>query len=424
MREGRIADLARTVVVERAPIVVAVKGVVGGVQSLAEFGDDFAKAAFATSDYDAGRLAVKPILTAMSTTAAVAGSTGAGKVTGRVRGAKVRGAGACAGGKCGGPGVCFVAGTLVATASGLTPIEELQLGQRVEANNSECNGDTLPPTTVAISLRMLNPEAPWDMFELELLRPLEWLHATNIQAEGDEAWFGLNGIGVAGWATVTTISAPPVVAPGPGCLVLMTVRHIASELLRVELNGGTDVLELTPVHRLYVEGKGWVSAANLVDGDVLRGDSGPAHVTAVEHIEAGLPVYNIEVAREHQYRVSSARVWAHNQCGGGKGTLSPSEHAGLQRVANEFGTEIHVVGSRAAGKGRGVGTNLPVGKDPPGLPGTTRSDIDLRVDSEVDIRTGGAFSDALKELGPPGLVDVRSLIGPPRPPVITISPKK
>ncbi|MGC4070806.1 MAG: toxin TcdB middle/N-terminal domain-containing protein [Polyangiaceae bacterium] len=324
VREGRIADLARTVVVERAPIVVAVKGVVGGVQSLAEFGDDFAKAAFATSDYDAGRLAVKPILTAMSTTAAVAGSTGAGKVTGRVRGAKVRGAGACAGGKCGGPGVCFVAGTLVATASGLTPIEELQLGQRVEANNSECDGDTLPPTTVAISLRMLNPEAPWDMFELELLRPLEWLHATNIQAEGDEAWFELDEIGVAGLATVTAISAPPAVAPGPGCLVLMTVRHIASELLRVELNGGTDVLELTPVHRLYVEGKGWVAAANLVDGDVLRGDSGPAHVTAVEHIEAGLPVYNIEVAREHQYRVSSARVWAHNQCGAARpGSLRP-----------------------------------------------------------------------------------------------------
>jgi RHS repeat-associated protein len=358
VREGRIADIARTAIVERAPIVVAVKGVVGGVQSLAEFGDDVAKSIFAASDYDAGRLAVKPILTAMSTTAAIAGSTGAGKVTGRVKGAKVRSASACAGGKCGGPGVCFVAGTLVATAEGPKPIEQLKLGQRVEANNSECDRDTLPPSTVAISLRMPNPEAPWDIFELELLRPLEWLHAVNVQAEGDEAWFELDEIGVSGWATVTAIAAPLPATPGPGCLVLMTVRHVASELLRLELNGGAESLELTPVHRLYVEGKGWIAAANLVDGDQLRGDSGPAHVTAVEHIEAGLPVYNIEVAREHQYRVSNARVWAHNQCGGGKGAANAPKSTLPRGAGGEYlpepdaeGRAHSVVGSRKGKSG-------------------------------------------------------------------------
>jgi hypothetical protein len=104
------------------------------------------------------------------------------------------------------------------------------------------------------------------------------------------------------------------------------------------------------------------------------------------------------------------------------GTLTVAEAEELQSIANEFKTEIHVVGSRAAGRGRNIETDLPVGKDPPGSPGTTRSDIDLRVDSEVDIRTGGRFSHALKNIGPDGLVDVRPLIGPPRAPVITIKP--
>jgi RHS repeat-associated protein len=99
------------------------------------------------------------------------------------------------------------------------------------------------------------------------------------------------------------------------------------------------------------------------------------------------------------------------------GTLSAAERAALQEIANEFDTEIHVVGSRAAGRGRAVGSRLPPGRGP-----GTRSDIDVRIDTDVEIRTGGALSDALKEMGPTGLVDVRPLIGTPRPPVITFTP--
>jgi RHS repeat-associated protein len=102
----------------------------------------------------------------------------------------------------------------------------------------------------------------------------------------------------------------------------------------------------------------------------------------------------------------------------GGGTLTTAERQALEHLAEEYGTEIHVVGSRAAGKGRNINTELPPGKGP-----GTRSDIDLKVDSEIDIRTRGAFSDALKNIGPDGLVDVRPLIGTPRPPVITITPK-
>jgi hypothetical protein len=101
------------------------------------------------------------------------------------------------------------------------------------------------------------------------------------------------------------------------------------------------------------------------------------------------------------------------------GTLSPFERNALQGVANEFDTTIDVVGSRAAGRGRGVGTDLPVGKGP-----GTRSDIDVRIDSQLDIDTGGALSDRLKDLKP-GLVDVRTqLPGGSTPPVIKVTPQK
>jgi hypothetical protein len=48
----------------------------------------------------------------------------------------------------------------------------------------------------------------------------------------------------------------------------------------------------------------------------------------------------------------------------GGGTLTATESAELQSIANEFGTQLDVVGSRAAGQGRNVGTNLSVGKGP------------------------------------------------------------
>jgi hypothetical protein len=92
----------------------------------------------------------------------------------------------------------------------------------------------------------------------------------------------------------------------------------------------------------------------------------------------------------------------------------------LQDVADEFGTTVDVVGSRAAGKGRNVGTDLPVGKTPAE---GTRSDIDVRIDSQVDIDTGGGLSGSLKNVGAPGLVDVRSrLPGGSARPVIKITP--
>ena len=53
----------------------------------------------------------------------------------------------------------------------------------------------------------------------------------------------------------------------------------------------------------------------------------------------------------------------------------------------------------------------------------TRSDIDVRIDGQVDIDTGGALSDAISGVGN-GAGRVSSSTGlPSKPPVIEIGPK-
>ncbi|MGO9919697.1 MAG: hypothetical protein ACLQIB_34015 [Isosphaeraceae bacterium] len=59
------------------------------------------------------------------------------------------------------------------------------------------------------------------------------------------------------------------------------------------------------------------------------------------------------------------------------GDLTPQEVQEIQSVVDEAGRPLEVVGSAARGTRRGVGTDLPVGKNV----GTTRSDIDYLVSS-------------------------------------------
>ncbi|HMA97347.1 MAG TPA: RHS repeat-associated core domain-containing protein, partial [Polyangiaceae bacterium] len=311
LSQGRIAEYAQTALIDRGE-----QGIVATIENVANLVDDVKAVFNAGSDYEAGRLAVKPLLTLVSV--GTIGGVAAGKLL-NGRGVRPKapagpGGGACVGGKCGGLLSCFVAGTLVASGAGFVPIEDLRLGDRVEAGNSACDDDRWPNGALAVALEMPHPDKPESVLSLQLVRPKEWLGSAGIEAEGQSTWLNLREIGVAGWAMVTAISEPPTTAAGAGCLVLMMVRHVASELLRITLANGTEPLELTPGHPLYVEGRGWTAARDVVDGDVLRSDSGPADVESVESVEAGRAVYNVEVAREHTYRVSTARVWAHNEC--------------------------------------------------------------------------------------------------------------
>ncbi len=108
----------------------------------------------------------------------------------------------------------------------------------------------------------------------------------------------------------------------------------------------------------------------------------------------------------------------------GRGDLTAEEIAKLQALANSTGATIHVVGSAASGERRQVGNyDLPLGKDPPDAPGTTRSDIDVLISSE-DSLDGGHTVDSIRDTFPDD-VD-RVLVGDPTPgaPVTTFTPQQ
>lgn len=80
--------------------------------------------------------------------------------------------------------------------------------------------------------------------------------------------------------------------------------------------GGRDV-RMTPGHPLWVDGRGWVAAGELVPGDRVRGHDGRyTAVDAVEPAGEAAVVYNVEVAGSHTFFVGGAgwgfSLWVHN----------------------------------------------------------------------------------------------------------------
>jgi RHS repeat-associated protein len=219
---------------------------------------------------------------------------------------------------------CFVAGTPVATPHGEVPIEQLRLGDRVASDNPRCASDHVGADVRTISLEVENPQHPnGPSTEVEIARPLSWLrgqHFTN-----GAFWLALPEVGQ-GWARVTKIGARPDEQQGPGCLVLMTVHHPATKILDFHFADGT-AFEVTPLHPLYLEGRGWTVAGEIVPGSVLRSASGRSVVTTIEPGAPNRTVYNLEVSLDHVYRVGTGGVWAHNSCsvGGGAGDTKPTE---------------------------------------------------------------------------------------------------
>jgi hypothetical protein len=103
--------------------------------------------------------------------------------------------------------------------------------------------------------------------------------------------------------------------------VVDLTHHPTDDILRITIDDdghdalAPEVMEITPGHPVYVEGKGWVDAEKLVVGDRLRRtDGGWAEVREVERVVLATPklVYNFTVKGMHTYFVLEVGVLVHN----------------------------------------------------------------------------------------------------------------
>lgn len=73
-----------------------------------------------------------------------------------------------------------------------------------------------------------------------------------------------------------------------------------------------ELFDITDEHPLWVQGKGWTPAKDVVPGDSLASLRGDVLVASNTPIEKSLRVYNFSVANTPNYFVGESGLWAHN----------------------------------------------------------------------------------------------------------------
>ena len=102
--------------------------------------------------------------------------------------------------------------------------------------------------------------------------------------------------------------------------VVRTFVNTTEEITHVTISnseGVQEVIDSTPQHPFYVEGKGWVEASALHAGMTIwfaNGTKGTVEDISNEGLEEPVTVYNFEVADFHTYFVGECGVLVHNTC--------------------------------------------------------------------------------------------------------------
>ncbi|MDP2311740.1 MAG: polymorphic toxin-type HINT domain-containing protein [Pseudomonadota bacterium] len=72
----------------------------------------------------------------------------------------------------------------------------------------------------------------------------------------------------------------------------------------------------TPEHPFYVDGAGWIAAAELRTGDLVpTADGGWLTVAGVDWVQETSTVYNLVVEGSHTFFVGEEGAWVHNSTG-------------------------------------------------------------------------------------------------------------
>ncbi|MBE7447993.1 MAG: hypothetical protein HS111_03610 [Kofleriaceae bacterium] len=246
--------------------------------------------------------------------------------------------GICRGGVC----PCFTAGTPVRTGDGSAPIETLTVGQRVPPDHAACQDDSFDDH-VAVQLEMDGPDG--DRFDIVLLRPRDWLAAVGAEP-GATIWVALTELNVEGPARVLALDPTVTVPDGPGCPITGTIRHLATSLVVLTVEGSDAPINATPQHPFYsVDRDGWVAADDLQVGELVATETGTTRITSSGATSVPpTDVYNLEVHGAHEYFVHDAAVRVHNNyaattaAGGGARPFAMGlTDEGLEAFANARG---------------------------------------------------------------------------------------
>jgi hypothetical protein len=208
---------------------------------------------------------------------------------------------------------CFTAGTVVATSSGLKPIESLKVGERVLTSHAESLPTQVDPATWRkVSLLLPNDDGSPDVFVMEVLWPQTKIAQLGV-APGKAVPLAIEELGVEGTATVTAVEPCPPVTSGPGRVVVATINHLNAHVLQLDLKGLDAPLEATKEHPFYsLDRDAWIPAGRLQVGERLATVGGETKLTAVRRKPGTHRVYNLTVEYEHLYIVSKIGLLSHN----------------------------------------------------------------------------------------------------------------
>ena len=215
-------------------------------------------------------------------------------------------------------------------------IEDVRLGRRVVGRNplreqTESPTDITPATHRAVRLEMDQHGA---LYELAFVRPLSWLDEQHA-AVGETIPLVMTEMGLDGEARVIAIDSCPEIEPDDGTgrmIVTGTMKHLATNVLEIEIAAETEPLGVTDTHPIWSEDRHqFVVAGQLRTGERLRQSNG--HLTQITRItpKRGPPVmvYNLEIDAEHVYHVGENGLLVHNSC-------FTQDQQALQGLVNEM----------------------------------------------------------------------------------------
>ena len=176
--------------------------------------------------------------------------------------------------------------------------------------------DVDPETWRFIKLHMTIGDQEW--LQIELLRPLSWIDETSAK-NGGVVYLDLPELGVEGDAKVESIEACPEIenedGTGRNVITGRFIHGSNGNLLNLYIAGESEPTGVTKIHPYWsVDRQKFVKAVDLKPGEQVDTLHGFKKIVKILPRPRDELVYNLEVHREHVYRVGESGTLVHNNC--------------------------------------------------------------------------------------------------------------